>query len=171
MPASLRRSDGPSCLTRIGQDDRLLAMATKKAKRGAKRKAGNKTSRGAVVSQSALRVMLETQRLELLAVFRALDRLGLMQNLPYELRELFELDAGFAEALWVLDQSSKRYDMAAMRRDTMASLQAIPRTLNAVLALLDTPTQNELLSCAKAVRASLVLSDAYLQIPGRDPNA
>jgi hypothetical protein len=123
------------------------------------------------MSRASLRGLLEAQRLELLALFRALDRLGLMQSLPPELRDVFELDADFAEALWVLDQSSKRFDMAAMRRDTMASLRGIPAAVNAVLALLDTSTQNDLLACSKSVRAGLVLSDAYLQIPGRDLNA
>lgn len=123
------------------------------------------------MSRASLRGLLEAQRLELLAFFRALDRLGLMQSLPPELRDVFELDADLAEALWVLDQSSKRFDMAAMRRDTMASLRTIPAALNAVLALLEPSTQNELLARSKAVRDGLVLSDAYLQIPGRDPNA
>ena len=65
-----------------------------------------------------LRQKLEIRRLDLLGLFRALDRLHLAQGLPPELRELFELDADFAEALWVLEQSAGRFDLDAMSADT-----------------------------------------------------
>jgi len=156
-------------LTDNGWGDRLRAMATK-TKRSTKRETHNKASKKGEMSRAALRARLEAKRLDMLALFRALDRLGLMQDLPLELRDLFELDADLAEALHVLDQSSKRFDMGAMRRDTMASLRSIPLALNALLALLDLPTRKQLACCYEGVRAGLVLSDAYLQIPGRDPN-
>jgi hypothetical protein len=143
-------------------------MATK-TKRRAKRKVPSKTPQGAATSRATLRAQLVQRRLDMLALFRSLDRLGLMQDLPLELRDLFELDADFAEALHVLDQPSKRFDMVAMRRDTMASLASVPVALNALLALLDGPARLQLLACFEQVRAGLVLSDAYLQIPGRDP--
>jgi hypothetical protein len=116
-----------------------------------------------------LRDVLEANRLSLLALFRALDRLGLAQKIPPELRTLFELDADLAEALWVLDQPSRRFDMGAMTRDTLASLAALPEALQAFLQQLSAAAQAQLLSCMKAVRASLAPADAYLQIPGRDP--
>lgn len=118
-----------------------------------------------------LRALLERSRLGLLRLFRALDRLGLAQDLPPELRELFELDADLVEALWVLDQRPGQFDMSAMVRDTVASLGAIPDALTAFFALLNADEQSRLAACANAVRATLVASDAYLQIPGRDPAA
>jgi hypothetical protein len=118
-----------------------------------------------------LRDVLEANRLSLLALFRALDRLGLAQKIPPELRTLFELDADLAEALWALDQPSRRFDIGAMTRDTLASLAAIPEALHAFLQQLSAPAQAQLLPCMKAVRASLAPTDAYLQIPGRDPTA
>jgi hypothetical protein len=49
-----------------------------------------------------LRARLETARLDLLALFRALDRINLTpQQIPQRLlRQLFELDADYVEALW-----------------------------------------------------------------------
>lgn len=120
---------------------------------------------------AGLREMLETTRLSLRALFRALDLLHLAQRVPAELHALFELDADLAEALWALDQPIGRLDVAAMTRDTIASLDAIPDALRAFLGLLSAPARAKLEDCANAVRGSLVLSDAYLQIPGRDPAA
>jgi hypothetical protein len=55
---------------------------------------------------SDLRTRLETARLDLLPLFRALDRMNLTPaEIPRRLvRQLFEMDADFAEALWALDQ-------------------------------------------------------------------
>lgn len=72
------------------------------------------------------RVRLETARLDLLALFRALDRMDLAPlEIPQRLiRQLFELDADYAEALWALDQAPEALDMEAMLRDTLAALGA-----------------------------------------------
>ena len=53
-----------------------------------------------------LRARLERARLDLLALFRALDRMDLTPaEIPQRLiRQLFELDADYVEALWALDQ-------------------------------------------------------------------
>src|ERR1035438_10130070 len=53
-----------------------------------------------------LRTRLEAARLELLALFRTLDRMSLSAGeIPQRLlQQLFELDANCAEALWALDQ-------------------------------------------------------------------
>lgn len=118
---------------------------------------------------AGLREVLETSRLSLRALFRALDRLQLAQEIPLELRALFELDGDLAEALWVLDQPIGRFDLAAMTRDTIASLVALPETLTAFLGLLSEPAQAQLAVAVTAARASLTPSDAYLQISGRDP--
>ena len=118
-----------------------------------------------------LRELLEGRRLAMLALFRALDRLHLAQNHPPELHDLFELDADFAEALWVLDQPVGSFDLKAMTADTVASCEAIPEAVAEFLRLLNEQEQGQLVVCMKAVRASLVLADAYQQIPGRDPTA
>jgi hypothetical protein len=109
-----------------------------------------------------LRDRLISRRLDMLALFRALDRLRLAQNRPPELHDLFELDADLAEALWVLDQPVSRFDLNAMTRDTWASLEMIPSAVVDFLRLLSDAEREQLAPCMKAVRDSLVLADAYL---------
>src|SRR5947208_5081355 len=77
---------------------------------------------------SDLRARLETARLDLLALFRALDRMDLSPaEIPQRLiRQLFELDADYAEALWALDQPPGSFNVKAMVRDTLASLDQLP---------------------------------------------
>src|SRR5882672_3954536 len=74
-----------------------------------------------------LRARLEVARLDLLALFRALDRMDLSPaEIPQRLlRQLFELDADLAEALWALDQPAGRLDLRAMLRDTLAALHQL----------------------------------------------
>jgi hypothetical protein len=73
-----------------------------------------------------LRERLEAARLDLLALFRALDRMHLApEQIPQRLiRHLFELDADYVEALWALDQSPGTINPQAMLRDTLATLGA-----------------------------------------------
>ncbi len=118
-----------------------------------------------------LRARLEAARLDLRALFRALDEMGLAQGLPSELQDLMELDADFAEALWVLDQPVGRFDLAAMTRDTLASFAALPATLEDFFALLPPRTRTALAARVTPVRSALHAHDAYLYIPGRDPQA
>src|SRR5258707_15648309 len=75
-----------------------------------------------------LRARLETARLDLLALFRALDRMDLLaEEIPQRrLRQLFELDADYAEALWALDQPEATFNRAAMVRDTLRALDRLP---------------------------------------------
>src|SRR5882762_8915175 len=75
-----------------------------------------------------LRTRLEAARLELLALFRALDRMNLSAaEIPQRLlRQLFELDADYAEALWALDQPVTNLDRRIMLRDTFAALDQLP---------------------------------------------
>ena len=75
-----------------------------------------------------LRARLEAARLDLLALFRALDRMDLaLAEIPQRLiRQLFELDADFAEALWALDQPPGALDLKLMLRDTLAALDRLP---------------------------------------------
>src|ERR1700691_3365609 len=74
-----------------------------------------------------LRVRLEVARLDLLALFRALDRMDLSPaEIPQRLlSELFELDADYAEALWTMDQPAAGLDLRAMARDTLAALEQL----------------------------------------------
>src|ERR1700730_2286675 len=84
--------------------------------------------RAALEIPSVLRPRLEAARLDLLALFRALDRMDLSPaEIPQRLiRQLFELDADYAEALWALDQPPGTLDIRAMLRDTLAALEQIP---------------------------------------------
>src|SRR5580693_9545636 len=74
-----------------------------------------------------LRTRLETARLDLLAFFRALDRMNLTpEQIPQRLiRQLFELDADYVEALWRLDQPRGKLNMRAMLGDTLAALEQL----------------------------------------------
>ncbi|MCP4307667.1 MAG: hypothetical protein GY788_22895 [bacterium] len=120
-----------------------------------------------------LRVRLEEVRLDLLALFRALDRLDLSPSeLPQKLlRDLFELDADFAEALWALDQPPKSLDFQAMLRDTRASLKKLEPKRQRFLRKLPAQVKSPLERHLAAIRPALTLHDAYLDIPGRDPQA
>ena len=118
-----------------------------------------------------LRGNLEVARLNLLALFRSLDRLHLAQDLPRQLRRLFELDADLAEALWVLDQPLGRFNVEAMTQDSLASIEAILETLAEFLDTLPLGDRINLAKAMYAVRKSLSQEDAYNQIPGRDPAA
>ena len=57
-----------------------------------------------------------------------------MDLTPFEIpqrliRQLFELDADYAEALWALDQPPGTLDLKAMLRDTLAALEQLPKAL------------------------------------------
>src|ERR1700736_6006037 len=75
-----------------------------------------------------LRTRVETARLDLLALFRALDRMNLTpEQIPQRLiRQLFELDSDYVEALWGLDQPPGRLNLHALLRDTLAALEQLP---------------------------------------------
>jgi hypothetical protein len=119
-----------------------------------------------------LRARLEAARLDALALFRALDQMALTPvEIPQRLlRQLFELDADCAEALWVLDQPSHRFDLQAMRRDTLATLDRIPRAQARFREKLSPTARHTLETLEPAVRRSLRPAEAYNQIPGRDPH-
>ncbi len=122
-------------------------------------------------SAEQLRPRLEAARLELRALYRSLDRMRLAQDVPAGLRRLQELDADFAEALWVLDQPRGRFNVSAMVDDTLASLSRLAPTRAAFLASFDAATRAALEDRAQATRTVLSPTDAYLEIPGRDPDA
>lgn len=118
-----------------------------------------------------LRPQLEEARLELRALYRALDRMLLAQDMPVQLRRLQELDADLAEALYVLDRRPGGMDWGAMIGDTRASLARLPAARAAFFATFDDATRAELEERACLTRDVLAPRDAYLEIPGRDPDA
>jgi hypothetical protein len=79
---------------------------------------------GVVVIPAELRARMEDARLDLLAQFRALDQMDLTAlEIPQSLlRQLFELDADYAEALNALDQPPRRFKLQSILRDTSAAL-------------------------------------------------
>ena len=115
------------------------------------------------------RARLERARLDNLALFRALDRLELpAREIPQGLlRALFELDADYAEALWVLDHPRGRFDLAAMLRDTRAALDRLPLAQAKLRQRLPSRIQPRLHALESAIRGALDPREAYNSIPGR----
>jgi len=118
-----------------------------------------------------LRARLETARLDLLALFRALDRMDLSPaEIPQRLiRQLFELDADYVEALWALDQPPASLDLAAMLRDTRAALDQLPEACARLRSHLPSRAHRILPKLEITVRHSLDPAEAYSMVPGRDP--
>ena len=118
-----------------------------------------------------LRARLEAARLDLLALFRALDRMDLPAGeIPQRLlRQLFELDADFAEALWALDQPAGGLDRQAMLRDTLAALDRLPPTCARFRKKLPSQADPILTQLKESVRTALNPKEAYNMVPGRDP--
>ena len=114
---------------------------------------------------------LEAARLDLRALFRAADQLGIAHDLPDEITQLFELDADFAEALHVMDLAPGGIDVRAMLRDTEASFARIAASRAEFLDSLAGPARKRLEARVPAVRATLLPQDAYIDIPGREPRA
>src|SRR6516162_7786381 len=106
---------------------------------------------------SDLEPALEAARLDLLALFRALDRASLTAaEIPQGLlRALFELDADFAEALHVLDFPLRGLDVRAMIADTHASLRRLLATRQQFLDGLPQRTLPPLQRAVATIRASL----------------
>src|SRR6266704_3461010 len=118
-----------------------------------------------------LRARLETARLDLLALFRALDRMDLTPaEIPQRLiRQLFELDADYVEALWALDQPPGSLDMNAMLRDTLAALEQLPEACSRFRNHLPSRTHPTLGALEATVRSLLNPDEAYNMVPGRNP--
>ena len=118
-----------------------------------------------------LRARLEAARLDLLALFRALDRMDLAPSeIPQRLiRQLFELDADYTEALWALDQPPGPLDLTAMLRDTLAALEQLPEASARFRKNLPRRSHPTLSQLEVIVRHSLLPAEAYNMVPGRDP--
>lgn len=120
-----------------------------------------------------LRSRLEGARLDTLALLRALDQaLVPPGQLPQpHIRQLSELDADCAEALWALDQPPGSLDFRAMVRDSLASLDKLPEAHEQVRARLPAMAIPRVRSLENVIRASLDPSEAYNDVPGRDPHS
>jgi hypothetical protein len=116
---------------------------------------------------------LKSARIELLALFRAIDRLPLDARELHQptLHELFDIDGDCAEALWILDEPSEKFDMGRMMRDTRRSLGRLAETRARLIFYLPPPRAAELEAKVQAVRATLTAQDGWHAIPGKDPTA
>jgi hypothetical protein len=127
--------------------------------------------RSAVEIPADLRARLEAARLDLLALFRALDRMDLAPSeIPQRsIRQLFELDADYAEGLWALEQAPGTLDVKAMLRDALAALAQLPAASTRFRKNLPPRAHPRLAQLEVTVRRSLLPAEAYSMIPGRDP--
>jgi hypothetical protein len=118
-----------------------------------------------------LRARLERARLDLLALFRALDRMDLSPaEIPQRLiRHLFELDADYVEALWALDQPHASLDLTAMLRDTLTALDQLPEACARFRTRLPNRAHAILTKLEISVRCGLDPAEAYSMVPGRGP--
>src|SRR5258708_26974191 len=118
-----------------------------------------------------LRTRLETARLDLLALFRALDRICLTPDqIPQRLiRQLFELDADYVEALWGLDQPPGKLNLRAMLGDTLAALEQLPAACSRFRKTLPPQVQPILSPLELTIRVNLNPAEAYNMVPGRAP--
>jgi len=127
--------------------------------------------RSALEIPDDLRLRLEAARLELLTLFRALDRMDLTPvEIPQRLiGQLFELDADYVEALWALDQPAGSLDLRAMLRDALAALEQLPQAQARFRKNLPRRVHSTLAQLEASIRNSLQPGEAYSMVPGRDP--
>ena len=118
-----------------------------------------------------LRVRLETARLDLLALFRALDRMQLRPaEIPQRLiHQLFELDADYVEALWALDQPPASLDLRAMLRDTLTALDQLPEACARFRTNLPRRAHAILAQLEITIRGGLDPAEAYRMVPSHSP--
>jgi hypothetical protein len=85
------------------------------------------------------------------------------------LRQLFELDADYVEALWALDQPPASLDRHAMLRDTLAALEQLPEACARCRTHLPRHAHAFLAQLEITVRRGLDPAEAYSMVPGRSP--
>ena len=114
-----------------------------------------------------LRRRLEAARLALLALFRALDRMDLSPaEIPQRLiRQLFELDADYVEALWALEQPPGALDLQAMLRDTLTALDQLTETCTRFRMNLPRQALPRLAELEISIRNGLDPAEAYNMVP------
>jgi hypothetical protein len=120
-----------------------------------------------------IRPRLEAARLDLLALFRALDRMDLTPaEIPQRLiRQLFELDADYVEALWGLDQPPGKLNLVTMLRDTLAALEQLPDACSRLRSNIPSRSHATLSRLEGSIRTKLNPAEAYKMVPGRDPKS
>ena len=135
--------------------------------------AGAVAPRAPVEVPANLRLRLEAARLELLALFRALDQMDLTATeIPQRLiRQLFELDADYVEALWALDRPHHTLDVHATLRDTLASLDQLSDVCARFRKNLPRRAHPRLENLPASIRENLDPREAYNMVPGRDPKS
>jgi hypothetical protein len=118
-----------------------------------------------------LRARLEGARLDLMALFRALDQMDLAPvEIPQRLLgQLFELDADYVEALWALDQPPGSLDLHAMLRDTLAALDQLPEACARFHTSLPRHAHLTLAQLEITVRRGLDPTVADSMVPRHDP--
>jgi len=118
-----------------------------------------------------LRPRLEKARLDLLALFRALDQMDLSPaEIPQRwIIQLFELDADYVEALWALDRPPASLDVHAMLRDTLAALDQLPRACARFRSHLPRRAHLILAQLEIDIRSGLDPTESYSMVPGRSP--
>lgn len=118
-----------------------------------------------------LRPRLERARLDTLALLRALDQARVApRTLPHAaLARLAALDADCAEALWALDQPPSALDLDGMVRDTLPSIDALANAHAQVRLGIPVAHRPRLQTLEPVIRATLDPSEAYNDVPGRDP--
>jgi hypothetical protein len=77
------------------------------------------------------------------------------------IRQLFELDADYAEALWGLDQPPGKLSLTAMLRDTFAALEQLTHACTRLRGNLPSSSQATLSRPEASVRAQLNPAEAY----------
>jgi len=87
------------------------------------------------------------------------------------MRQLFELDADYAEALWALDQVPGTLDLKLMLRDTLAALEQLPEASSRLRKNLPSRAHPVLAKLELTVRQSLLPAEAYNMVPGHDPQS
>ena len=85
------------------------------------------------------------------------------------IRQLFELDADYVEALWALDQPVGKLDLHAMLRDTLAALEQLPQASARFRKHLPSRAPPTLGTLEAELRNRLNPVEAYTMVPGRDP--
>ena len=110
-------------------------------------------------------------RLDTLALLRAVDHGHLApSDLPHAaLADLAALDADCAEALWALDQPEGTLNVPAMVHDTLVSLDRLTDTRAQVRGGVPAQARARLAQLEPVIRATLDPTEAYTDVPGRDP--